>query len=158
MLRYLLLGLILIHGLIHLLGFVKAFHLTEVNQLTSPIGKGTGVLWLLTTLLLLAAAGALLLGQGAWSALALLGVLLSQILIFTAWSDAKFGTLANVILLVVAIAVSMRKSLGLTAGDFTRVIGYTAQVAAAFINAAACLDAVVSYSRAWHVYDEARRK
>lgn len=104
MLRYLLLGLILIHGLIHLLGFVKAFHLTEVNQLTSPIGKGTGVLWLLTTLLLLAAAGALLLGQGAWSALALLGVLLSQILIFTAWSDAKFGTLANVILLVVAIA------------------------------------------------------
>jgi ABC-type multidrug transport system fused ATPase/permease subunit len=59
---------------------------------------------------------------------------------------------------VVAIALSMRHELALTAGDFTRVIGYTAQVSIAFINAAACLDAVVSYSRAWHVYDEARRK
>jgi hypothetical protein len=51
----------------------------------------------------------------------------------------------------------MRKTLHMTAGDFTRIIGYTAQVSVAFINAAACLDAVVSYSRAWHVYDEARR-
>ena len=59
--------------------------------------------------------------------------------------------------LVVVIALSMRTRLSLTAGDFTRVIGYTAQVAAAFLNAAACLDAVVSYNRAWHVYAEARR-
>ena len=69
----------------------------------------------------------------------------------------EIGLLASQFL-VVGLAISMRKSLGLTAGDFTRVIGYTAQVSVAFINAAACLDAVVSYSRAWHVYDEARRK
>ena len=104
MLRYLLLGLILIHGAIHLLGFVKAFQLAEVPQLTQPISKGAGVLWLLTTLLFLAAAVGLLAGWGSWSALVLGGVVLSQVLIFTTWSDAKYGTIANVILLFVAVA------------------------------------------------------
>ena len=62
------------------------------------------------------------------------------------------------LLLVVVLALSMRERLHMTAGDFTRIIGYTAQVSVAFLNAAACLDAVVSYSRAWHVYAEARRR
>jgi ABC-type multidrug transport system fused ATPase/permease subunit len=54
--------------------------------------------------------------------------------------------------LVVFLALSMRQRLAMTAGDFTRIVGYTAQVAAAFINAAACLDAIVSYTRAYHIY------
>jgi hypothetical protein len=54
--------------------------------------------------------------------------------------------------LVVFIALAMRARLGLTPGDFTRIIGYTAQVAAGFLEAAACLDAIISYSRAYHVY------
>jgi hypothetical protein len=40
----------------------------------------------------------------------------------------------------------------MTADDFARIFGYTAQVAAAFISAAACLDAIISYSRAYGVY------
>jgi ABC-type multidrug transport system fused ATPase/permease subunit len=58
--------------------------------------------------------------------------------------------------MVVFIALAMRAQLHLTPGDFTRIIGYTAQVAAAFIEAAACLDAIISYSRAYHVYAQAR--
>jgi hypothetical protein len=58
--------------------------------------------------------------------------------------------------LVVLLALLMRERLGITAGDFTRIVGYTAQVSIAFLNTAACLDAVISYSRAWHVYDETR--
>lgn len=58
--------------------------------------------------------------------------------------------------LVVLLALGMRERLHITAGDFTRIVGYTAQVSVAFINTAACLDAVISYSRAWHVYAEAR--
>jgi len=57
--------------------------------------------------------------------------------------------------LVVFIALGMRNQLGLTPGDFTRLVGYTAQVGVAFINAAACLDAIVSHSRAYHVYARA---
>ena len=54
--------------------------------------------------------------------------------------------------LVVFMALFMRQRLNMTAGDFTKIVGYTTQVAAAFINAAACLDAIVSYTRAYHIY------
>jgi hypothetical protein len=54
--------------------------------------------------------------------------------------------------LVVFLALSLREELGITPGDFTKIIGYTAQVASAFINAAANLDNIVSYSRAYHVF------
>jgi hypothetical protein len=54
--------------------------------------------------------------------------------------------------LVVFMALSMRERLQMTAGDFTKIVGYTTQVAAAFISAAACLDAIVSYTRAYHIY------
>ena len=57
--------------------------------------------------------------------------------------------------LVVFLALSMRKSLSMTAGDFTKIVGYTTQVAAAFIAAVGSLDAIVSYSRAYHIYAEA---
>ena len=56
--------------------------------------------------------------------------------------------------LVVFVALAMRQRLGLTPGDFTRIVGYTAQVAAAFVSAVSCLDAIVSYARAYRVYAE----
>lgn len=56
--------------------------------------------------------------------------------------------------LVVFIALAMRAEIGLTPGDFTRIVGYTAQVAAAFLSAASCLDSIVSYARAYRVYVE----
>jgi hypothetical protein len=56
--------------------------------------------------------------------------------------------------LVVFVALAMRKKIGLTPGDFTKILGYTAQVAGAFISAASCLDAIVSYARAYRVYAE----
>ena len=54
--------------------------------------------------------------------------------------------------LVVFVALAIRNEVGITPGDFAKIIGYTAQVAGAFITAASCLDNVVSYSRAYHVY------
>jgi ABC-type multidrug transport system fused ATPase/permease subunit len=57
--------------------------------------------------------------------------------------------------LVVFMALGMRVRVGLTPGDFTQIVGYTTQVAAAFIGAASVLDAIVSSSRAYHVYAEA---
>ena len=43
--------LIILHGLIHLLGFTKAFNLASVNQLTQHISKANGVLWLVAAIL-----------------------------------------------------------------------------------------------------------
>ncbi|MGQ9554308.1 MAG: hypothetical protein ACUVWR_09365 [Anaerolineae bacterium] len=53
------------------------------------------------------------------------------------------------------LALAMRAQLNMTPGDFTRIIGYTAQVAAAFISAASCLDSIVSCSRAYHIFARA---
>jgi hypothetical protein len=54
--------------------------------------------------------------------------------------------------LVVFLALSIRRRTNMTPGDFTKIVGYTAQVASAFITAVSCLDAIISYTRAYHVY------
>lgn len=54
--------------------------------------------------------------------------------------------------LVVFLALGMREQIGLTPGDFTKIVGYTTQVAAAFITTASVLDAIVSYSRAYYAF------
>jgi len=97
--------LLTVHGLIHLLGFVKAFGLAQPPQLLAPISRPLGLLWLAAAALLVAAAGMHLASSSAWWLPATLGVALSQILIFTAWNDAKAGTVVSLLLLApVAIA------------------------------------------------------
>ena len=104
MLRYLFVFIVFIHGLIHLLGFLKAFNLSEVSQLTQSISLPVGFLWLLSTILFLATAALFLTGnERLWPILAFASVVLSQILIFMSWQDAKFGTIANIIVLLMAI-------------------------------------------------------
>ncbi|HUV93302.1 MAG TPA: hypothetical protein VMX14_00545 [Anaerolineae bacterium] len=61
-------------------------------------------------------------------------------------------TLVGSQFLVVFLALSMRSKIGLTPGDFTKIVGYTGQVAAAFIGAASVVDAIISHMRAYHVY------
>jgi len=95
--------LITIHALIHLMGFAKAFNYANISQLTQPISKPAGIFWLLTAILFLILLAMLLLHKEYWWMIAVAAVLLSQILIFTSWTDAKFGTIANVIILIAAI-------------------------------------------------------
>lgn len=97
--RWLFVVVILGHGLIHLMGFAKAFGLAELPQLTEPISSGLGVAWLAAALLVITTAGMYLAGSGIWWAVGLAAVLVSQAVIMTAWSDAKYGTVANVVLL-----------------------------------------------------------
>jgi hypothetical protein len=93
-----------LHSLIHLLGFAKAFGLASLPQLTKHITKPLGLAWLITTLLLAAAVVMLALRNNQWWIPALTGVLISQILIALSWQDARFGTVANVLILIVVIA------------------------------------------------------
>jgi hypothetical protein len=95
--------LIAVHGLIHLLGFVKAFHFAEVNQLIQSISKPAGLLWLLTALLFIATAVLYFFEKEAWWITSIVALILSQILIFTSWQDAKFGTVANVLILIITV-------------------------------------------------------
>jgi len=91
---------IIIHGLIHLMGFMKAFQLAEINQLTQTIHKPIGLLWLISTLLFITAAVIFLLKYDWWWMVAAPALVLSQVLIIMYWQDAKYGTIVNVIILI----------------------------------------------------------
>jgi hypothetical protein len=79
---------------------MKAFGLAELPQLALPISRGMGLLWLLAGLLLLVAAVAFMVFPRWWWIVGLAALVLSQVVITSVWDDAKFGTLANVIVLV----------------------------------------------------------
>jgi len=91
---------LVVHGLIHLLGFAKAFRLAELPQLAQPISPWLGVGWLVDALLFLAAAAALLVWPRGWWAICACAIVASTFLVVTAWSDAKFGTLGNLVALI----------------------------------------------------------
>ncbi len=95
--------LIGIHGIIHLLGFLKAFDLYEFNSISRPISTTSGIIWLLAFILFVTTAISILLKSDYSWVSGLLAVIISQALIFNNWSDARFGTLLNIIILFVAI-------------------------------------------------------
>ncbi|WP_273568563.1 DUF6920 family protein [Maribacter halichondriae] len=95
--------LLLLHAFIHLMGFFKAFELLKIEQLSQSISRPIGLLWLFTAILFICSALAYLLKKDIWFLMAITAVVLSQILIVLFWKDAKFGTLANLIILLVGI-------------------------------------------------------
>lgn len=97
--KLLLIAILAIHGLIHTFGFVKAFGLADINELTQSISTPEGILWLLAVLLFLGCAIALVLNNDWWWVTALAAVLLSQTLILTRWQDAKVGTFPNLLIM-----------------------------------------------------------
>lgn len=99
--RWALTVVLVLHGLIHLMGFAKAFGFATLEALKLPISKPMGVAWLVAALLVLASAG---LAWHRWFWLVgALALVMSQWVISSAWSDAKFGTIANVVLLVAVV-------------------------------------------------------
>lgn len=90
-----------VHGLIHLMGFAKAFGYAELPQLTQPISRAWGVVWLAAAVLVTAAAVMWGVGARRFWVVGALAVVVSQAVIVSAWRDAWAGTIANGILLAV---------------------------------------------------------
>lgn len=102
-LRWVLSAVLTGHALIHLMGVAEGFGWADVAQLTTPIGVAAGVIWLLAGALTLVAAGLLALGAPTWWwALAVTAAAASQTAIVTSWSDARAGTIVNLVLLLAA--------------------------------------------------------
>lgn len=91
--------IVLFHGLIHLMGFAKAFTYGNLKSLTLPISKPVGAVWLLTAILFIMAGVAVLFHNESWWIWAAPAVLLSQAVIYLSWKDAHYGTLGNLIVL-----------------------------------------------------------
>lgn len=101
--KYAIAFFLLIHSLIHLMGFVKAFNFAEISQLTREISKPSGFFWLIASILFITSAVLFLLKRESWPIVAISAVVLSQVLIFMVWEDARFGTIANSIILLFAV-------------------------------------------------------
>jgi len=101
--RIIFLIVVLLHGLIHLLGFVKAFGFKEVKELTLPISKPLGTVWIIATALFLIYGILYFINTKQSWLVGIIAVILSQILIFYFWKDAKFGTIPNLLILIIAL-------------------------------------------------------
>ena len=99
MLKYFFAFIMLIHGLIHFMGFAKAYNYGNITQLTKYISKPVGLLWLITAILFIVAVLLFLLKKESWPYIAIIAAVVSQILIITVWKDAKFGTIVNIIII-----------------------------------------------------------
>lgn len=102
--------LIIFHGGIHLMGFLKAFQYIELKQLTLGISKLIGIIWLAAAMLFILAGILFLVKISLWHWLAIIGVALSSWLIVYYWRDAKFGTILNILVFLVAL-ISLSTSL-----------------------------------------------
>lgn len=87
-----------IHGLIHLLGFLKAYNLAELKDLKLSISKKAGLLWLLSFALFTATVNLYIAGSYYYIGMGFTGILISQVLIIQSWEDAKFGSIPNILL------------------------------------------------------------
>lgn len=95
--------LVIIHGIIHTLGFLKGYDLKEIKELTLPISKPIGAIWLIVAVLLLLYGLLYILNtKYAW-VVGMLAAVLSQILIILYWKDARFGTIPNLVILVISV-------------------------------------------------------
>lgn len=113
-------ALFLVHGLIHLLGFATAFGFADLPELGRSLSEPVGTLWLVAAVLCVASAVALFGWPRWWWAIGALAVVTSQIAIGTSWTDAKWGTAANLLLAVAVLyGVASRGPLSLRA-EFER--------------------------------------
>lgn len=99
MIKEIIVGISLIHGIIHLIGFAKAFHVDGIDQFDEDISKIYGFGWLLACGLFIVSAILLLLENWTWVIGAIGAVIISQSLIHRYWLDAKTGSIINLILI-----------------------------------------------------------
>lgn len=108
MLKTAFIALLLIHGIIHIIGFLAAFNLAQFNQfsgktifaLTNTGVRFLGFMWLLVLLLFMVTSAGYIFNKQWWWAPGLVAIVLSQALIITYWKDARAGTIANVLILL----------------------------------------------------------
>jgi len=131
--------LLIVHGAIHLLGVARAFDLASV-PLQKSIGTGEGLLWGAAALLFIAAAATLWWAPRWWWVPALLGVVISQALIFGAWEDARWGTLANLLILLPALIAAADHRPGSLRATWLREVGQVEAAVAEAGGAGAVVD------------------
>ena len=105
MLHYLLAFLIFIHGLLHLMGYSKAFKYSGIKHIKAHISRPIGILWIMGCLSFIATGVLYLLNNNDWQLVGFVSIALSQIVIIIGWKNASYGTVVNLLILT-AILIS----------------------------------------------------
>lgn len=103
MIRYLFAALLLIHGLVHIMGFAKAFGYGDIKNLSGSVSQPAGMLWFSAFLLFMIALALFIFHRESWRWITIIAVLLSQVLVISVWKDAWAGTIVNVLIIAVII-------------------------------------------------------
>ncbi|MCE7043790.1 DUF6544 family protein [Dyadobacter sp. CY312] len=104
--RYYFPVLILIHGMLHLTGFLSEFELVDVMQFRQTFPKPFNNLWLIAGLLFAFTAFLLAFRNRRWWLCGIVAVAFSQVLVIVFWQEAKFATIPNVVILVAALTAA----------------------------------------------------
>lgn len=101
--RELLLVLICVHGLLHLLGFVKAFKFARLDQMPHPISRANGVIWLIAACLVITTGILFYFFVDHWWFIGIASVIVCEYVIITDWEDAGLGSTLNILILLMSI-------------------------------------------------------
>lgn len=91
-------AVVVVHGLIHFLGATKGLGWAQVSQFEEPVSLALGVGWLVVGVVVVLAAMLLVTAHRRFVLVGAVAALGSQALIATAWTDARAGTVVNVLL------------------------------------------------------------
>lgn len=108
MFKWLYLVIIFIHGLIHLMGGFNELGLAKIKELSGKTLLSVsgnmqtilGVTWFIAVAMFLISAFALITNQQWWKSITIASVIISQVLILIWWPDAKWGTIANILIII----------------------------------------------------------
>ncbi len=110
---YLIAAFLVLHGLIHAIGLVTTFGNAEIEGFsgspTLDVGSALpafSLLWGVALAGMLAAAAGVALGQAWWRPVALVAAVVSTIAVTVWWQDARFGTVANALVVIAVVAAS----------------------------------------------------
>lgn len=99
MIKLFLILVVLLHGLLHLIGFYRSNSHNGVVNLNKRIPKSHGWLWLICALLFFLIGLLIYINLNGWFYFMIAALLISQVLIFISWKDARYGTIINVVIL-----------------------------------------------------------
>ncbi|MEW6511708.1 MAG: DUF6544 family protein [Bacteroidota bacterium] len=102
---------LIIHGLIHVLGVAREWKIVKENRipgarLLPPAGQTAtmaGVCWLAACIAFVLAGTLLLVSAEGWWRIAVIGMVISQVLIIVFWKEARAGTIVNAALFPVLL-------------------------------------------------------
>ncbi len=108
MMRFVFYCLFFIHGLVHFLGFAKEWKLPIAEKFDSPTmisltaleSKAVGLVWLMTCIGLMFSLFFYYQKKQWWWIIGASCLVISQFLLVLYWSDTKYGTVVNIVLLI----------------------------------------------------------